>query len=165
MPMKTAQALIAATVTLLSVLGRAPLHAQSLDVISLRPPAYPAIARAARVWGEVVLKISVRADGAPEDVQVVNGPAMLQQAALDSAKGSRFRPVQDSNPETSFELTYRFILEVLNCDQEPDSSYPRFQYASNTITVSGQAITLCDPGGYTRVRSLKCFYLWRCSVK
>ena len=49
-------------------------------------PAYPAIPRAMGIQGTVVLQATISKQGTIENLHVVSGPAMLQQAALDAVK-------------------------------------------------------------------------------
>jgi hypothetical protein len=44
-------------------------------------PIYPPIAKAARVQGTVVLQATISKTGTIENLHVISGPAMLQQAA------------------------------------------------------------------------------------
>jgi TonB family protein len=150
---------------LLLALGNASLCGQSLKIVSLNPPQYPPIALAARVSGEVNLKITILENGTTEGVEVLSGPPMLLQTAIDSARGSTFVFNRDNHSGNSYQLTYKYILKVLDCDQAPDSSYPQAQYDSNIVMITGQAIPLCDPGGVVRVRSIRCLYVWRCRTK
>jgi TonB family protein len=55
-------------------------------------PVYPPIAQAARVSGTVVLQATISKTGAVEELKVVSGPPMLQQAALDAVKTWRYKP-------------------------------------------------------------------------
>jgi hypothetical protein len=159
--MKWTLMVILAEAVLVSVLAQSPAAAPSLKAISLAPPAYPIIALAARVSGEVDLKIILLDDGTPADVQIVSGPPMLRQVAIDSAKSSKF---QFDGAEGSYRLAYKFALEFSGCNTKPYSVDPTFQYNSNTVTVTGTAPTICDPA-ITHVRALKCLYLWRCGAK
>src|ERR1700748_3534575 len=52
-------------------------------------PAYPAIARAARVEGAVVVEAVISRKGMIESLHVVSGPAMLQNAALEAIREAR----------------------------------------------------------------------------
>jgi TonB family protein len=61
-------------------------------LIRATPPIYPPIAKAARVFGTVELKIIISKSGSVEEVHVVSGPAMLQQAAVDAVKQWRYTP-------------------------------------------------------------------------
>src|SRR5580698_9034843 len=59
--------------------------------ISKLPPAiYPPIALAAHVSGDVVLKIALRPDDVIDSVEVVSGPPMLRQTAIESIKQAEF---------------------------------------------------------------------------
>jgi protein TonB len=55
-------------------------------------PQYPAIARAIHQSGMVVLAATISRNGTIENLHVVSGPAMLQQAALDAVRQWRYRP-------------------------------------------------------------------------
>jgi peptidyl-prolyl cis-trans isomerase A (cyclophilin A) len=55
-------------------------------------PEYPIDARQAGVSGTVVLEAIIDTDGRVQDLKVISGPALLQQAALDAVKSWRYRP-------------------------------------------------------------------------
>jgi len=55
-------------------------------------PEYPAIGRAIRLEGTVVLQATISKSGTIENLHVVSGPAMLQQAALDAVKQWQYKP-------------------------------------------------------------------------
>ena len=57
-----------------------------------KPPVYPIEAKKAGVAGTVVLAATISTSGMVEDLQVVSGPELLQQAALDAVKDWRYRP-------------------------------------------------------------------------
>ena len=68
-------------------------------LIQSTPPVYPPIAKAAGVSGMVELKIIISKTGTVDDVRVVSGHAMLQQAAIDAVKQWRYQPyVLDGKP-------------------------------------------------------------------
>src|SRR5450759_3788905 len=56
------------------------------------PPAYPPVAREARVQGTVVLQAVIGKDGTIQDLSVISGHPMLIQAALDAVKQWRYKP-------------------------------------------------------------------------
>jgi protein TonB len=61
--------------------------------ISQVPPAYPMMARSARVEGEVKLEAVIRRDGTVGDIKVVQGLRMgCTEAAIEALKRWRFRP-------------------------------------------------------------------------
>jgi protein TonB len=55
-------------------------------------PVYPAIARAARVSGDVVLEAIIDAEGRVSDARVIRSIPLLDQAALDAVKQWEFTP-------------------------------------------------------------------------
>jgi protein TonB len=55
-------------------------------------PTYPAIGRAVRAQGTVQLQATISRDGTIENLRVVSGPPLLQQAAMDAVKQWRYRP-------------------------------------------------------------------------
>jgi protein TonB len=61
-------------------------------LINMPPPQYPDLAREANVEGTVVLRALVGKDGNVQDVIVVQGNEMLNQAAISAAKQAKFKP-------------------------------------------------------------------------
>ena len=56
-------------------------------------PAYPPIARQARVQGAVLLSVIIGKEGNVKNISVVSGPAMLRQAALDAVSQWVYKPM------------------------------------------------------------------------
>jgi protein TonB len=75
-------------------------------------PAYPQLARAARISGEVRLRAIIARDGSIQNLAVVSGPAMLNQAALDAVHQWRYKPtILGGEPvEIETTITVNFIL-------------------------------------------------------
>jgi TonB family protein len=57
-------------------------------------PVYPAIARAARVEGSVLLEVDVDADGKVSDARVIRSVPLLDQAALDAVRQWEYTPMR-----------------------------------------------------------------------
>jgi len=55
-------------------------------------PAYPVLARQARIQGVVVLTAIISKDGNIENLQLVSGHAMLAPSAIEAVKQWRYRP-------------------------------------------------------------------------
>ncbi len=55
-------------------------------------PDYPAVAKAARIQGIVVLQALISKEGVVETLTVIFGPPLLQQSALDAVKTWRYKP-------------------------------------------------------------------------
>ena len=75
-------------------------------------PVYPPIAKAARVSGTVVLQATISKTGTIENLHVVSGPAMLQQAALDAVKSWRYRPYLLNSEPVEVETTVNVIFTL-----------------------------------------------------
>jgi protein TonB len=75
-------------------------------------PVYPAMARAARVQGAVVLRAMVSKSGTIENLQVVSGHPLLVKAASDAVRQWLYRPyVLNRQPvEVETQVTVNFIL-------------------------------------------------------
>jgi TonB family protein len=83
------------------------------DLIFLKPTVpYPSIAGAARISGTVVLHALISETGTVEELQVISGPAMLQQAALDAVKTWRYRPYLLNNEPVEVETTVNVIFTL-----------------------------------------------------
>lgn len=73
-----------------------PVNDQALEqhIASQIAPIYPPIAKAARIGGSVVFDVRIGITGKIESIKVLSGPAMLQQAAIDSLKQWTFKPFE-----------------------------------------------------------------------
>jgi TonB family protein len=134
-----------------------------LVIANLPPATYPPIARAARVEGSVEISIQLRMDGTVSSAEAVSGPPMLRQAAIDAVNQTRFECKDCKGGLTAFSFTYKFeFIPGPPCSPH-DDSYPRIAQSQNTITVQEQPVWLCDPASdVTKIRSARCFYLWKC---
>jgi protein TonB len=81
-------------------------------LIQKTTPVYPPIAKAARVSGTVVLQATISKTGTIENLRVVSGPAMLQQAAMDAVKSWRYRPYLLNNEPVEVETTVNVIFTL-----------------------------------------------------
>jgi protein TonB len=55
-------------------------------------PAYPPLARQARVHGTVVFEVVISKDGAVDELHTVSGHPLLIPAAVDAVKQWRYKP-------------------------------------------------------------------------
>ena len=83
-----------------------------LEVLQRVDPIYPDFARRARIQGTVVLLMTVDAAGLPMEVQVLDGPVALRDAATRAARQWRFVPARmEGQPvAASFRLILKFAL-------------------------------------------------------
>jgi protein TonB len=75
------------------------------NLITKVQPQYPAIAKAARIQGAVVLAATISKSGTIENLHVVSGHPMLVQAAMDAVKQWRYKPFLLSGEPTEVETT------------------------------------------------------------
>ena len=62
--------------------------------------------------GTVVLQATISKTGTIEDLHVVSGPAMLQQAAMDAVRTWRYRPYLLNNEPVEVETTVNVIFTL-----------------------------------------------------
>jgi TonB family protein len=81
--------------------------------ISKPQPPYPALAKAARAQGTVVVQVTVDETGGVTSAKAVSGHPLLQQAAIAAARQAKFSPTLLSGKpvKVSGVLTYNFVLE------------------------------------------------------
>jgi TonB family protein len=138
-----------------------------VTLTELFPPAYPPLARQTRTSGDVQLDLKIRQDGSVDSLEVFSGHSLLTQAALDSAKQSHFRCNDCSESLTSYRLVYTFqFVDTEHCCSASLADLPKPSQTDNHITVFTSVVCLCDPTTATiKVRSIKCLYLWHCSIR
>jgi TonB family protein len=86
--------------------------AVGLLIEKTNPVIYPPIAKAARITGTVVLQATISKTGEVENLSVVSGPAMLQQAALDAVKTWRYKPYLLNGLPVEVETTVNLIFSL-----------------------------------------------------
>jgi protein TonB len=62
------------------------------SIITQTRPLYPALARQARIQGNVVLHAIIDKDGKVAQLEVISGHPLLVQSALDAVKQWRYKP-------------------------------------------------------------------------
>ena len=75
-------------------------------------PAYPPLARQARIQGAVQMRAIVSKTGVIENLTVLSGHAMLVTAAVEAVRQWRYRPYMlNGEPvEVETEITVNFVL-------------------------------------------------------
>ena len=142
----------------------------------LSPPAYPPLARAARVAGDVEIALHVRQDGSVESAEVVKGNPLLKEAALDSALRSKFecRGCGETSVSYSVLYTFGYTTDQQCCQSreksaavsQPPESQPGVAQLQNHVTILSEPFCICDPGpDVVKVRSAKCLFLWHCGKR
>ncbi len=80
----------------------------------LRPiqPIYPAIAKATRAEGTVVIEATISRQGTIENLRVVEGPPMLRQAAIDAVAAAQYRPFLLNGEPVEVQTSVRVIFSL-----------------------------------------------------
>jgi protein TonB len=81
-------------------------------LINKTPPIYPRIAIAVRSEGTVVLQATISKSGTIENLRVVSGPPMLQQAAIDAVQTWRYKPYLLGGEPVEVETTVNVIFTL-----------------------------------------------------
>ncbi len=75
-------------------------------------PQYPAVPRAARIQGTVVLQATISKSGSIENLSVISGPPMLQQAAMDAVRSWRYKPYLLNGEPVEVETTINVVFSL-----------------------------------------------------
>jgi periplasmic protein TonB len=75
-------------------------------------PAYPPLARQARIQGSVLLQAEISKDGSIENLRLISGHPMLAPAAIEAVKQWKYRPyILNGEPvEVETQVTVNFTL-------------------------------------------------------
>ncbi len=87
-------------------------HMNAGDLIRKVQPAYPPLARSARIQGAVVLQAVISKQGTIENLLVLTGHPMLAPAAIEAVRQWRYRPyILNGEPvEVETQVTVNFSL-------------------------------------------------------
>ena len=91
---------------------RLPSKLVESSVIYKTIPQYPIIAKTVGVQGTVVLQATISKGGTIENLQVISGPQMLQQAAIDAVRTWRYRPYLLNDQPIEVETTVNVIFKL-----------------------------------------------------
>jgi protein TonB len=75
-------------------------------------PVYPAIARAVRMQGTVVMEAVISKAGRVESLHAVSGPEMLRNAALQAVAEARYRPYLLNGQPTEVKTTVTVVFSL-----------------------------------------------------
>jgi periplasmic protein TonB len=87
-------------------------HISEGNLVHKVQPAYPALARAARIEGMVQLQAVISKQGTIENLRVVSGHPMLACAAIEAVSQWRYRPyiLNNETVEVETEITVNFSI-------------------------------------------------------
>ena len=88
-------------------------------------PIYPAVAKAARVQGAVILRGIISRAGTMEDLTVISGPALLQAAAVDAVKQWIYKAYLINGQPTEVDTTITVNFTFGDGPQAPSAPPPQ----------------------------------------
>jgi TonB family protein len=144
-----------------------PQHPQVV-LSKLSSPTFPPMARVARVAGDVEIKLQIRQDGSVESAEIVRSASpLLKEAALDSARQSKFECHDCTEALTPYAIRYTFAYTNQDCCQtQGNSTAAGITESQNHITILTAPACTCDPSAsIVKVRSAKCLFLWHCATR
>ena len=77
-------------------------------------PVYPAIAKATRTEGTVVIEAVISKAGKIESLNAISGPQILRRAALDAVQGARYEPYRLNGEATEVQTTITVVFRLAN---------------------------------------------------
>jgi TonB family protein len=125
---------------------RIPTAQALAAVVKKVDPIVPPAAVSAKAWGAVIANVIVRADGTVESVDVIDGPPMLRQAAMDALRQWRFTPfVVNGRPArivSLLEVAFAdpAVEEARRFEQEWNAASPRCRNAIERAVTTAPAI-------------------------
>lgn len=141
---------------------------KNVIVTKLARTTYPVAARSARIMGMVELQVTVHRSGTVDSVEVVSGHPILRTAAVESARNTQYQCEGCVGASASFRMKYVFVLNGCTSEAMVEQLPTEIKLSSDTVTVSSTThcidVTIYDPA-LVRVRSPKCFYLWKCGMR
>ncbi|MGB7186516.1 MAG: energy transducer TonB [Candidatus Acidiferrales bacterium] len=75
-------------------------------------PPYPQIAKMAHVSGTVVLHAIIAENGTIQELQVLSGPTLLRQAALEAVRQWRYQPTTLNGQAVKVDTTIQVIFDL-----------------------------------------------------
>ena len=102
---------------------------------------YPPIAKAAHVWGTVILLASFEPSGTVSKIDVVSGPQMLRESAVAFVKGWMVN--QFTGPRTC-PIVVEYVSRHVDCFQDAGKDILTRSDPQHVI-LEGGFVPLCDP--------------------
>jgi len=90
-------------------IGGNVMQAKAIDHPS---PIYPAIARAAHVQGTVVLHAIIGKDGTIQQLQLMSGPPLLVNSAMDAVRQWRYSPTELNGEPVDVDTTISVVFTL-----------------------------------------------------
>jgi TonB family protein len=97
---------------------------QQANLIHMVQPVYPPDATLAHISGTVTIHIVVGRDGTVQTLDVVSGPDVLKQAAVDAVKQWRYRPTLLNGEPVEVDTKVQVVFDLSRSPQAADETGP-----------------------------------------
>jgi len=87
-------------------------NVQQAKAIERTQPQYPAIAKAAHVQGTVVLHAIIAKDGTVQQLQLMSGPPLLVNAAMEAVRQWRYQPTLLNGEPVEVDTTIQVVFSL-----------------------------------------------------
>lgn len=84
-------------------------------------PIYPPLARQTHVSGKVTLRCVIARDGSVKEIEVIKGPPLLIQAAIDAVSQWKYKPLILNGQAVEMETTVNVFFVLPN---KQEKAYP-----------------------------------------
>ena len=110
-------------------------NASERETIADATPSYPLLAQHMNVQGSVVLQALIGADGAVQNLRVLNGPPILVTAAQQAVREWRFKPIVQNGQavESKATITVNFSIKVADNSSKTTLAESR---AAESLTIT-----------------------------
>src|SRR5256884_632253 len=96
----------------LSLHDALPIYVQAARIVNRVQPVYPPLARQTRISGTVRLHAIISRDGTIQQLEVISGHPLLQQAALDAVRQWRYQPTLLNGEPVEVDTTIDVIFSL-----------------------------------------------------
>ena len=87
-------------------------NVQAARIVNRVQPVYPPLARQTRISGTVRLHAIISRDGTIQQLEVISGHPLLQQAALDAVRQWRYQPTLLNGEPVEVDTTIDVIFSL-----------------------------------------------------
>lgn len=87
-------------------------HIKEPQLLEIRQPVYPDLARAAGLSATVIMEVHVDSNGRVAEVNVLRGHPLFDDAALASARSRRYQPLLLNGVRTDFIVTITVVFNL-----------------------------------------------------
>jgi TonB family protein len=109
------------------------LIAEQPSVVSAAAPWFPAVAKAAKAFGDVVVEVEIDTSGAVSSARAVEGHSLLRKVSEDAAGRWKFAAAEKAGARKA-RLTFSFRHAETSEDEGPPQFEPPYKVVVVSVT-------------------------------